>query len=887
VNRSPVVSGIVVVGLLAASGLAALAGGTALAQAPSASQPTLVNASPSSATPQVVDGQVNAVAVDGNTVVIGGTFTSLQPPGGGATTTQSFLAAFDRVTGQLDSSFHPTLDQQVNSIDVVGNTVVVGGAFSTVNGVAMRGLAELNVSDGSLTAFRAPLNVGGAINAVVVRSGRLFVGGRFSSINGVARNGLAALNPTTGAVDTALNLPLGAPRTGSTVPFVRVLDVSPDGTSLFVGGNFGTIAGLPRAQVALVNTATNTLSAWSTSVFAVACAALDNTYIRAVNFSPDGKYFVIGTSGGPKAGTLCDTATRWETNPGSAGQSPTWVDSTGGDSLYSVAATGTAVYVGGHQRWMNNSSGSNSAGPGAYQLGSDPTTQGDLAALDPVSGTPLPWGATLSPRGVGAQAMLATSSGLWVGSDTSTTVGAEQRIAFFPVAGGSSVPAPTQHFLPSKVYISGPGNTLVSRTYNASAFGASSPVTSPGSVPWNQLKGAFMINGEIFYAIGDANLYEATFDGTTVGTPAIVTSNWFAFNSVKAMTFDSGRMYYVTGDGKLYYRLFNGVTPIVGSALQVAAASGYGSVTSMFITDGDLYFQEAGKLWRQAMNGAVPSGPSVEVSGPSVDAVTWAATSTFVPPAPAGIASGPVDLAARDAHGKLWLYPGTGTGGFAKSRLIGVGWNAFTAILGPGDFTGDGHADIIARDSANRLWLYPGNGLGGFLHAVQIGAGWSFTAIIAIHDFNGDGHADLAGRDTSGRLWLYPGNGASGFLAPRQIGTGWNSMTAMIGIGDFNGDGHADLASRDTAGKLWLYPGNGTGGFLPRVQIGTGWNSMTAIIGIGDFNGDGHADLASRDTAGKLWLYPGNGASGFLPRVQIGTGWNPFTAIIGTGDFTD
>ena len=44
---------------------------------------------------------------------------------------------------------------------------------------------------------------------------------------------------------------------------------------------------------------------------------------------------------------------------------PTWINYTGGDTLHSVSATGAAVYVQGHQRWLNNKFGVNDAGPGA------------------------------------------------------------------------------------------------------------------------------------------------------------------------------------------------------------------------------------------------------------------------------------------------------------------------------------------------------------------------------------------------------------------------------------------------------------------------------------------------------------------------------------------
>ena len=42
----------------------------------------------------------------------------------------------------------------------------------------------------------------------------------------------------------------------------------------------------------------------------------------------------------------------------------TWRDYTGGDTTYAVAITGTAVYVGGHFRWMNNAFAADTAGHG-------------------------------------------------------------------------------------------------------------------------------------------------------------------------------------------------------------------------------------------------------------------------------------------------------------------------------------------------------------------------------------------------------------------------------------------------------------------------------------------------------------------------------------------
>ncbi len=241
------------------------------------------------------------------------------------------------------------------------------------------------------------------------------------------------------------------------------------------------------------------------------------------------------------------------------------------------------------------------------------------------------------------------------------------------------------------------------------------------------------------------------------------------------------------------------------------------------------------------------------------------------------------DVITRNSAGRLFLYPGNGTGGWLPTIAYGYGWNAFTAIVAVGDWNGDDANDLMARDTSGRLYLYPGNGNAGWLPRVAYGYGWNtMTAIVGVGDFNGDDAPDLMARQSTGRLWLYPGNGTGGFLPRVAYGYGWNGMTSILGVGDFNSDGAMDLAARDTAGQLWLYAGNGSGGWLPgRTLIGTSWQRFTALVAPWDFSGDGNVDVMARNSLGQLYLYQGDGDDYWkLPAKLIGTGWNVFTAIV-------
>jgi hypothetical protein len=405
-----------------------LATAGALPAAADLAQSAVVSADPVDFTPNVLDGTVWSLALVGDEVVVGGAFTKVADSSRRQTYARKNIFAFNLYTGAI-SSFAPDVDGAVYSIAAgAGNTVYLGGAFKEIDGSSERGLARIGLDGDRAGSFRAKINWGD-VRALAVRGSQLYAAGTFSAINGVTREGLARLNATTGTVDSGFDAKLTAP--GLSRTRVEHFDISPDGSKLVAIGALLKASGYDRTQIAMfdISGPTAALTSWYTDAYKPTCMKGFDTYLRQVKFSPDGSYFVVAATGRASApDRLCDSAARFET-AGGGRHNPIWVQRTGGDSLYAVAVTGAAVYLGGHQRYFDNPYGTDAKGPGPGAV-----SRPGIGAVSPNTGRALSWNPTRT-RGVGVRAFLVTPHGLLVGSDTDQ-LGHEYhgRVGMFPLS---------------------------------------------------------------------------------------------------------------------------------------------------------------------------------------------------------------------------------------------------------------------------------------------------------------------------------------------------------------------------------------------------------------------------------------------------------------------
>jgi hypothetical protein len=303
--------------------------------------------------------------------------------------------------------------------------VFVAGRFAKVNGQPRTGLAEVDaVSGATVPGFTATAGKG-QIRTLATGGSWLYLGGSFTQLGGLPRVGIARVDATTGATDPAFDLRLARRDRG--LVKVEQLAVSGDGTRLAAVGAFDSAAGQRRTQLVVADAGgAPTVSGWSTDAYAGRCNTLYDSYLRGVDFAPDGTWIAVSATGGLSGPTrMCDSAARFDVT-GAGNHAPAWVNRTGGNTLWSVAVTGSAVYVGGHMQWVDNPKGHKSKGPGAVP-------RPGIAALDPATGRALAWNPTHS-RGVGVGVLVACPAGLLVGSDTDA-IGGEYhgRIGLLPM----------------------------------------------------------------------------------------------------------------------------------------------------------------------------------------------------------------------------------------------------------------------------------------------------------------------------------------------------------------------------------------------------------------------------------------------------------------------
>lgn len=265
---------------LVASGMVA-AGPVAADTDPPAGTPETATADPQPT--WQTDDIVWALDRTGSTIVAGGDFTTIRPPGAAPgdsrQQTRTGVASFNSTTGEptpfrpviTGSTFSAPSNPSPGECDAVGSgqfvckavlrvkvspdggTVYLGGDFDKAQGQVRQKFAAYSLTSGALVANMSA-TINSRVRAIAVSATTVYIGGDFTSVNGQPRSRLAAFNRSTGAL-----LPW-APTVDRTV---YTMAMSSDGSRVILGGVFDRVNGNTINGIATVNAGTGASMPWS------------------------------------------------------------------------------------------------------------------------------------------------------------------------------------------------------------------------------------------------------------------------------------------------------------------------------------------------------------------------------------------------------------------------------------------------------------------------------------------------------------------------------------------------------------------------------------------------------------------------------------------------
>ena len=225
---------------------------------------------------------------------------------------------------------------------IVGNRVYVAGKFTRARPAgAAAGTSETvrnnllayDLTTGALITSWAPsLNAQAFALAASPDGTRIYVGGEFTTVNGVSKLRIAALDATTGALVTAFNARANT----------RVRAIATSGSTVYLGGNFSDLNGTARSKVGAVAASNGAVTTWNpgadAEVFGIVVPTGSGKVVAGGRFTTFGGRAAYGM-GAVNATTGAGLA--WPIN--------SVVRNAGPDAaIYSLATNGTNVFGTGY-----------------------------------------------------------------------------------------------------------------------------------------------------------------------------------------------------------------------------------------------------------------------------------------------------------------------------------------------------------------------------------------------------------------------------------------------------------------------------------------------------------------------------------------------------------
>ena len=515
---------------------------------------------------------VYALAAKSGVVYAGGSFTAVRPPGaaeGTNETTRTYLAAFNASTGALITGFNVSLNGQVRALALSpdGNSLYIGGQFTTVGGQTRQRIAKVNATTGALdTAFQA--NASATVTALDATSSSVYLGGDFNTVKSTSRTRLAKVSASSGNVDTSFNAPVDG----------RVLSIksAPNGSRVIIAGAFDNVNNALQGAVASLNPTTGATMPWAATGIVPrpaqgGCSSNgeglivvgDVAYVTAEALEP-------GCWEGILAANISDGSVRWVQNCVGAGQA--------------LAAIGQWLYKASHLHDCGPNEGRSAfVGPKSFAE----FVWYRLNAWSTVDGTAGHWHPNTNGAGlevVGPHALATDGTQLFVGGDFTTVNGTAQRgITRFTPTGANSTPTTPE--APSAVATSAGTVTVTvpathdredgTLTYSLYRDGGSTPIATATMESWIWTKPTWRFT-DTGLAPGSSHTYRVRASDGSANSSQSPVSNTVTVAGSNPAAFDS---VVNSASPSAFWRLDGSVSPGADSSGNGVGVVAEGGVT--------------------------------------------------------------------------------------------------------------------------------------------------------------------------------------------------------------------------------------------------------------------------------------------------------------------
>ncbi|TVQ29217.1 MAG: DUF11 domain-containing protein [Wenzhouxiangella sp.] len=236
------------------------------------------------------NGAVNALEVrPGGEVIFAGAFTNIN-----STIPRNRIASVNR-HGRLDTALNVIPsggdNPRIRAIVPDGNSLLVGGHFSSINGSARPALARVLLDGAVVNSFQPVISGGGVESITVQPDGRILIAGTFVNVNGLARSGVARLH-ADGSLDTSFVDP--ALRRGNNITGAAYFLRRAEDGRLLIGGRFDQVHGQTRNALVRLNVNGGLDHSFVPSSVLGVSDDDWSRYFRGAVEHPDGGYLISG-----------------------------------------------------------------------------------------------------------------------------------------------------------------------------------------------------------------------------------------------------------------------------------------------------------------------------------------------------------------------------------------------------------------------------------------------------------------------------------------------------------------------------------------------------------------------------------------------------------------